>query len=139
MNAPAIDPINTAPDDNHVRTIAIIGATGTVVLLALLLLTGGTDLYQGARDAGVPAHVISGDADHVTITAGGDGDQTTGQLIRFIDHMENDLGFTGAVRQRMSHTRALDGTQTATSPDGYVATWNYHPDSGMTIIVERGA
>lgn len=40
-----------------------------------------------------------------------------------------------SVISRMSSTRALDGTQSA-SWDGITATWNYHPDSGFSLILE---
>ncbi|GHD05326.1 hypothetical protein [Zhihengliuella salsuginis] len=36
---------------------------------------------------------------------------------------------------RMSSTRALDGTQSM-SWDGYQASWTYHPDNGLDVIVE---
>jgi hypothetical protein len=36
---------------------------------------------------------------------------------------------------RMGQTRALDGRQSATWK-GYSASWGYHPDSGMNLVVE---
>ncbi len=39
-----------------------------------------------------------------------------------------------AVISRMDSTRALDGTQTATW-DNITATWTYHPDNGLDVIL----
>lgn len=49
------------------------------------------------------------------------------------------LGFSGSVEARIQNTRALDGTQTAESPDGYVAYWTYHPDDGLNIVIEESS
>lgn len=46
------------------------------------------------------------------------------------------LGFTPAVFERMNRTRALDGTQSATSDLANV-TWTYHPDKGLQAVFER--
>lgn len=43
-----------------------------------------------------------------------------------------------SVLARMSRTRALDGTQTATW-DEYEASWTYHPDNGLDMIIEGGS
>lgn len=37
---------------------------------------------------------------------------------------------------KIEQTRALDGTRTD-SWDGFEATWTYHPDSGLSLLVER--
>ncbi|WP_344884570.1 hypothetical protein [Zhihengliuella alba] len=45
------------------------------------------------------------------------------------------LGMPESGYSRMSSTRALDGTQTI-SWDAFRASWTYHPDDGLDIIVE---
>jgi len=40
-------------------------------------------------------------------------------------------------RQASRNTRAVDGTQTAESPGGFAATWTFHPDDGLNIIIEK--
>lgn len=40
-----------------------------------------------------------------------------------------------SVKARIGTTRSLDGMQQGTWP-GYAASWNYHPDNGLNIIVE---
>lgn len=46
-----------------------------------------------------------------------------------------ELGFTKAVIDRMGHTRALDGTQTAEGRNVNVS-WTYHPDDGLQMVFE---
>ena len=41
-----------------------------------------------------------------------------------------------SVVNRMSNTRALDGMQEATWGD-FEATWTYHPDDGLDLIIEQ--
>lgn len=45
------------------------------------------------------------------------------------------LGLPESVIQKMTHTRAVDGIQTA-SFEGLEISWSYHPDNGMEIIYE---
>jgi hypothetical protein len=41
-----------------------------------------------------------------------------------------------SVISRMDNTRALDGTQTA-EWDDYWASWTYHPDDGLNVVIEQ--
>jgi hypothetical protein len=43
----------------------------------------------------------------------------------------------GSIVARLDSTRAMDGVQQATW-DSYTATWSYHPDSGIDLIIEDG-
>ncbi len=43
------------------------------------------------------------------------------------------VGFSDAITSRMGSTRAIDGTQTA-STDTVEASWTYHPDHGLSVI-----
>ena len=45
------------------------------------------------------------------------------------------LGLPASLLEKMSSTRALDGTQTQNCGT-YTATWNYHPDNGLKVIYE---
>ncbi len=55
-------------------------------------------------------------------------------LIGYLD----ELGFSSAVAERMSKTRALDGTQTAEGNNCNVS-WTYHPDDGLQMVFEATA
>lgn len=48
----------------------------------------------------------------------------------------DDLGFSSAIMDRIGNTRALDGTLTAEG-DKATASWTYHPDAGLNLVVER--
>jgi len=48
----------------------------------------------------------------------------------------NELEIPSSVIAKMDSTRALDGRQAA-EWDGIEASWSYHPDSGMDVILER--
>ena len=45
------------------------------------------------------------------------------------------LGLPASLLEKMSSTRALDGTQSQNCGT-YTATWNYHPDNGLKVIYE---
>lgn len=45
------------------------------------------------------------------------------------------LGLPSSLTEKMSSTRALDGTQTQNCGK-YTVTWNYHPDNGLKVIYE---
>ena len=47
-----------------------------------------------------------------------------------------DLGFPSSIGARIGNTRALDGTLTADG-DHCRATWTYHPDDGLKMVIER--
>jgi len=45
------------------------------------------------------------------------------------------LGLPSSLTEKMSSTRALDGTQTQNCGE-YTVTWTYHPDNGLKVIYE---
>lgn len=47
-----------------------------------------------------------------------------------------ELGFSAGIMDRIGNTRALDGTLTAEAPH-VQASWTYHPDAGLSIVIER--
>ncbi len=79
---------------------------------------------------GMVSHV--GDGGHTLILEGraygGGRDETVCIL--------NHLGVSEAVMQKMQSTRALDGRQEGSWP-GYEASWTYHPDNGLDVIVTK--
>lgn len=46
------------------------------------------------------------------------------------------VDISDAVIAQMDGTRALNGRQTG-SWDGFTASWTYHPNSGLNIIVQE--
>jgi hypothetical protein len=49
-----------------------------------------------------------------------------------------ELDTPDSVISRIDSTRALDGRQTGTW-DGFSASWGYHPDNGLDIVIELAA
>jgi uncharacterized protein YjdB len=52
-----------------------------------------------------------------------------------IEQVNEALGLSESVYERMKNTTALQGVQTANG-DGVVVTWTYHPDNGLEIMYE---
>ena len=46
-----------------------------------------------------------------------------------------ELGLPSSLTEKMSSTRALDGTQSQDC-GAYTVTWNYHPENGLKVIYE---
>lgn len=82
-----------------------------------------------ATQAGLGGFIVDGDEDSVAMNF----DFTPETQMR---DLLDGLGFNAtAMLQRMASTRAFDGTLTAEG-DGVQASWTYHPDDGMTLIIE---
>lgn len=84
----------------------------------------------GRRHLGTTGTIHDLSPEHLSLTfyAGDDFDA--------LEDLLDELGFSPAVIDRMGNTRALDGTQSAEAPH-VVATWTYHPDDGLNIVLER--
>lgn len=84
----------------------------------------------GRRRLGTTGTINDLSPEHLSLTfyAGDDFDA--------LEDLLDELGFSPAVIDRMGNTRALDGTQSAEAPH-VVATWTYHPDDGLNIVLER--
>ncbi|NKG22000.1 hypothetical protein [Paeniglutamicibacter terrestris] len=63
------------------------------------------------------------------------GKETAGAPYSEIVCVLDGLDMPESVKARMSTTRSLDGRQ-ETTWSGYSASWSYHPDNGLNIIVE---
>lgn len=61
-------------------------------------------------------------------------DSGTSNLIAYYC-MLNELGVPEVTQQKMGRTRALDGTQSDTW-DSLQASWSYHPDTGVNVLIE---
>jgi len=58
-----------------------------------------------------------------------------GSLFDRVETLLEHLEFNSAVMERVLRTRALDGTQTASSSIAD-ASWTYHPDAGLNLVIE---
>lgn len=53
-----------------------------------------------------------------------------------VDYMNQELGFSDALFEKMKTTRAIDGAQTDEN-EHFKVTWRYHPDDGLNVIYEK--
>ena len=63
------------------------------------------------------------------------GEESSGAEFGDVFCMLNELDIPDSVLNRIDSTRALDGRQTA-DWDGFRASWGYHPDNGLDIVIE---
>lgn len=87
----------------------------------------GESLEFNAFDMGAVGEALD-DEGRETMREVGIG--TFGDVVCLLGMLDAPSG----VQSRMENTRALDGTQEA-SWDAYDASWTYHPDDGLTLIV----
>jgi len=118
------------------------------VLAVLLVLTacGGTTptavadtpeltpLEQSREECRLPSSTVGDDGATLILDHKGE-DETSGLSIEQIACVLLELNMPDAVVARLDSTRAMDGVQSG-SWDGYTATWSYHPDSGVDIVIE---
>lgn len=100
---------------------------------------GRLDIYdvdsdRSAEESAFADVLMRGDSESLEITVNYPSDAVDEWLAQLLD----ELGFPTATQARMERTRAIDGTLEATGA-AVTATWTYHPDSGLQIIVERDA
>ena len=63
--------------------------------------------------------------------------QTSSSIgIEGIFMMNSKLKFSEALKNKMSTTRAIDGTQNDEN-DKFKVSWTYHPDNGLQVIYEK--
>ena len=64
-----------------------------------------------------------------------DGEESPGADVADVVCVLGEIETPDSVLSRISNTRALDGRQSATW-DNYSASWGYHPDNGLDIVIE---
>lgn len=121
---------------------AVVGAAVAVILIAFSFVDSETDGTPAA-----PAQTLLKVA-HDSCSAGilSDGDRTMTLDMAGDDSGSGTLSFDqvacvlvavdtpSSISSRMDATRALDGMQDA-EWDGFHASWTYHPDQGLDIIL----
>ena len=118
----------------------IVGVGGTLTAASLGVGTGSFLASTAIGDSTQTCDVV----DNVWITVGDEGQsismQSEGEESSGADYIDvlcvlDQLEVPDSVNTRIGSTRALDGRQTATWDD-FDASWGYHPDSGLDIVVE---
>lgn len=126
-----------------VRVGITVAVVAVVMILGIVAISRGgvpntvTDndltLIEDAAAVGDSVYIEAAD-DGQTLIIDGRGDVSSGASTEDIAVSLMLLGMPQSVVARMDNTRALDGTQSA-SWNGFTATWTYHPDSGLDIVV----
>lgn len=62
--------------------------------------------------------------------------RTEKDSLKAIRYVNEELGFSDAVYQKMLSTTALMGRQTVDN-DKYIITWTYHPQKGLEVMYEK--
>ena len=70
-----------------------------------------------------------------SISMSSEGNESAGAEYSDISCVLGELEVPDSVDNRIGTTRALDGRQTA-DWDEFTASWGYHPDSGLNIVIE---
>lgn len=127
----------------------LVGAGGLVVGIAIGVVIGFSAGPAPAADSSSSEAITNAvhgcelvDTVGVTVMDGGEsvtletaGNDTKGAPYSDVVCVLDALEMPESVKSRMASTRSLDGMQDVTWP-GYAASWNYHPDNGLNIIVE---
>lgn len=123
-----------------------IRTAGVAALAAALLVGCGSDgpdaRLSDAHDecdlGRRPAEVVRLAGDGQTLVLDGKGgDGGLGVTPEDYVCVLSALGAPHGVLAKMDSTRALDGQQ-SDEWDGITATWTYHPDEGLDVILETG-
>lgn len=140
-----VPPAQKRPAGKWIVPFLVVGAVVTAVLIGTSVgsneepgtpaAPAETQLKQ-AHDS-CSAGVLS-DADH-TMTLDMAGEDTNSGVLSFdqVTCVLAALGIPSSVASRMDATRALDGMQDGEWP-GFHASWTYHPDNGLDIILTEG-
>ncbi|MCW3817887.1 hypothetical protein ONA91_25895 [Micromonospora sp. DR5-3] len=132
------------------RTITLIAA-GAVAALLL----AGAGIYTAFRTSPTPTplaeqkspltlakekcgtsladYAVLGDGGG-TLTLHGDGKESSGLSFSTLECYWSELKMPDSVKQEVLATRALDGRQSG-DWDGIHASWSYHPDSGLQMVI----
>jgi hypothetical protein len=70
-----------------------------------------------------------------SISMSSEGEDSAGAEYADISCVLAELEVPDSVETRIGTTRALDGRQSA-DWDRFTASWGYHPDSGLNIVIE---
>jgi hypothetical protein len=99
---------------------------------------GSTDIESAVEDCGLTdaVGITIGDEGHsVSIQTIGE-DNSYGADVSEMACVLQGLDASDSVIARMDSTRALDGRQTGTWDD-FEASWGYHPDDGINLVIEE--
>lgn len=162
MTAPPVPPAGQAPAPHWMqqgppapmrksKKPLLFGLGGLVIGVAIGLLMGALGSAVGGAVSKSNAISEAVEACSAADTAGVDvmdegkslslqttGEESTGTSMATVVCVLTALASPESIFNKIDSTRALDGTKSAEWP-GFSASWTYHPDNGLNIIVETAA
>lgn len=115
--------------------MGIIATVVSVVALAALMADGSTNFAAAVNTCqAFPYAQVSSDGTSMEMTTS--GKKEPGMSVRTLGCLLEELDAPTSLKQRMESTRAIDGTQEE-KWGSYRATWTYHPDHGLHVVVSR--
>lgn len=134
----------TAPKAELARKHLVFGAVGVGIglaaglLLAQIQLPAGSNVIADAVEscsAGATEGMsVLDDGRSISMDTEGE-EEISGAPYDDVTCVLGALEAPQSVLERIGTTRALDGRQTG-EWDGFSASWGYHPDNGLNIVVE---
>ena len=113
-----------------IALIAAFALTGCAQQSPLQAAVDGCDVRKGYARIGDDGRSLSLDNEGE--------DDISGLSFSDITCVLDALDVPDSVLDKMGNTRALDGMQTASWGD-ITATWTYHPDDGLDVILEMAS
>lgn len=127
-------------------TGAVIGigltALAAVVVVAAFVVVGSsssTKLEGAVQSCGLesnPSAALGDDGHSISLDSKGE-DDAKGLELEDVVCVLSEVRVTDSALELMDSTRALDGRQTA-KWDDIAASWSYHPDNGLDLILVQG-
>lgn len=145
---PSVPTVPAAPAVRKSRKPLMFGLGGLGVGLVVgLLLAGLGSAVSGtvAQSSAIPKAVdacSAADIEGVDVMDKGKslklqtaGEESSGTDVVTVVCVLNELDAPESLFTKLDSTRALDGTQSV-DWSGFTASWTYHPDNGLNVIVE---
>ena len=113
------------------------------IIATIVSVVGLAMLVGGQNQAFAQAVTACKAAPHATVASDGSslemntfGKKQSGMSVVTLGCVLQELDAPESLMQRMDTTRAIDGTREETW-GSYRATWTYHPDQGLHVVISR--
>ena len=115
-------------------TTALVVVAGVGAGVYYSRFASENELADVAKECGARGRGVRLASDKSTLTVEAFGEGSGGATTPVFQCVLERLDAPSAVRERMMETRAIDGTREE-SWGSYRATWTYHPDQGLHVVI----
>lgn len=143
MGEPAESGEPPAPAPNRLRVNWLLAAAAAATILAvvivvvLLRIGGETTLEQAKQECAEETDAVRvGDDGQSMVISRVAADENPGADLFELTCILSVVEMPDAAVSQLDSTRALDGRQDA-SWDDFTASWTYHPNSGLELILQE--